>query len=141
MTINERGISPEMEIFHSLGKNMPEENLSPEKSVFLSVVEIILALLLFALSIALAVHAVSSYKAGNVFYGVKYTGFAILILSGCFDPVNYVWLCLPFTSKLVVKGRAGKIQMACLATGLFIVVANWLFAGFAAIGYYFFHRG
>lgn len=63
--------------------------------------EIILGLALFVASLALARYAFSLYAQGKQYGALEVIGFSIIVLGGCFDPVNFIWICLPFTRKQV----------------------------------------
>jgi hypothetical protein len=55
---------------------------------------------------------------GKVFESMESTGVVIVVLSGCCDPINFLWLCLPFTfSSLTTKRPLSKVQATLAAVG------------------------
>jgi hypothetical protein len=82
-------------------------------------IEIATALLVFVAFVALATYTIHLYLRDGISYNVAAVGgFALVVLGGCFDPVNFLWLCLPFTFRdVVVPARYSQI-------GLFVGLAG-----------------
>jgi hypothetical protein len=94
-----------------------------------STVAIPFALVLFIGSLALAWHAISYFGSGQTFHGVEFTGFSIMVFSGCLDPINFLWLFLPFTARPVTPPtRFARFRLPLTIIGLFLLVTG-RFAG------------
>ena len=63
--------------------------------------QIILGVLLFAASLATGWHANKLYVQGKHYSAIEAAGLSLMIMGGSFDPINYIWLCLPFTRNQV----------------------------------------
>jgi hypothetical protein len=63
------------------------------------VVEVFVGILLFAASVGIAFHAWNLNVQGRTFAAVESFGISIVVAGGCLNPVNFIWLCLPFTRK------------------------------------------
>jgi hypothetical protein len=88
------------------------------------IVEIVFALGLFVVCVALATHAVRLFiRNGLSFNVVEISGGAMMFLGGCFDPVNFVWLCLPFTTdKVASPGRYSRLGVVIVAVGISVLL-------------------
>jgi hypothetical protein len=92
-----------------------------------SMVVIPLALVLVVISLALAWHAIFLFDGGQICPGIKFIGLSIVVLGGSFDPINYLWLCLPFAGhEVVVPTRYARFSLPFFYVGLFFFIAGWL---------------
>jgi hypothetical protein len=93
----------------------------------LSVIEIALAVVVFALSMFMAYLGYSHYEAGEVARGIVDSGLSIACLGGCFEPRNALWLMLPFTINPLDKKSPHKIQIILWAIGFSIFLIGILY--------------
>lgn len=92
-----------------------------------SMVVIPLALVLVGISLALAWHAIFIFDSGQICPSIKLIGLSIVVLGGSFDPVNYLWLCLPFAGhEVVAPTRYARFSLPFFCVGLFCFIAGWL---------------
>jgi hypothetical protein len=86
---------------------MSDPELRPPKSdprIELSeIVAIPLGVVLVVMSLASAWHGISLLESGQIHKGIKSFGFSMMILGASFDPINFIWLCFPFTARLAVR--------------------------------------
>jgi len=58
--------------------------------------------------------------------GLKLLGFSQWILGGCFDPVNWLWLWLPFTfSEIVQSPKCSRYVWPFMLIGFICIVIGW----------------
>jgi len=101
-------------------KSAPRE-LKPQSKM----AEVILGLALLAGSFALAAHAVSLYTQGKQYNVLEDAGFSIIVLGGSFDPVNFIWLCLPFTrNQVAVPARFATVGWIIGGIGVMFFVVG-----------------
>jgi hypothetical protein len=97
-----------------------------------TVVEVVVGVALLIGSIALAREAAMQFQAGKQFSVIEDVGLAIGVLGGCLDPINFVWICLPFTKNHVATSpQFAKIGWAVSGIGfLFFIIGligkHWL---------------
>ena len=69
---------------------------------------------------ASALHADSLAGTGQPFAVIEFTGLSIATLGGCFDPINFLWICLPFAfHKVAVPTRFERFsRVLCVIGGI-----------------------
>jgi hypothetical protein len=89
--------------------------------------ELAIAILLLIAAIVLAWHALQLFFSDQPFAGTRFIGFALVMLSGCFDPSRFVILFMPFTPRTasIRPARFAPIQYAFAGLGLIIVFVAW----------------
>lgn len=74
-------------------------------------------------AVALASRGVFVALRGDTFAGIKLIGFATMLLGGSFDPINCIWMCLPFTFRPVtVPTSYARLGLPLIFTGLIVTV-------------------
>ena len=63
------------------------------------VVEVFVGILLFIASIFIAFHAWNLNSQSKTFTAIESAGLSIMVAGGSINPINFIWLCLPFTRK------------------------------------------
>jgi len=87
---------------------------------------VIAAIWLCALSLWMAGNAVSDFNRGYPFTAFKCAGVSIIFLSGCCDPVNWLWNLTPFFVGEVVQPCRYVRYFWCFAgIGYLLVVVGW----------------
>jgi hypothetical protein len=105
------------------------DNISPSKLLPRSFAgELALAIAPFAGSAALVWHAIVEARQGKSHFTVMDTvGFALVIFGGCFDPVNFAALFLPWVWNEVAEPTPfRKMALFFYGAGLFMVVVTWI---------------
>ncbi|WP_144007141.1 hypothetical protein [Pelomonas sp. KK5] len=92
--------------------------------------EIVTGLALLAISGAVANYAFHLWVGGKSFQAVELFGLSICFLGGCLDPINWIWICLPFTRNLIAE--SGRFAVA----GWIIIGLGWLVFVVGMIGKY-----
>ena len=106
---------------------LPEKWTKPEVRRDLTPPEFIIALAMCVGGIALAWHTATLYVAGKPCEATMFAGFTCIVLGGCFDPLNFLWLCLPFTrDQIVFPTRYDAISGILSCVGLVVVLAGWV---------------
>ena len=73
-------------------------------------VQIVLGLMLFTGSLAIAWHAVQLDIQGKQYSSIEAAGLSLIVIGGSLNPVNFLWMCLPFTrNELVAPSRFAPI--------------------------------
>ena len=89
------------------------------------VFEVVAGLGLLVVSGVLADHAFHFWSNGKSFQAVELSGISICCLGGCFDPVNWIWICLPFTrNDIAESGRFAKAGWAIIGLGWLVFVVG-----------------
>lgn len=89
--------------------------------------EVIAGLAMLAVSGVLADHAFQLWSRGKSFQAVELFGISICCLGGCFDPVNWMWICLPFTRNHITEpGRFAKAGWIIIGLGWLVFVVGMI---------------
>jgi hypothetical protein len=89
--------------------------------------------LALVLSLTLIWHATDLFLDDHKYAAVMNAGLAFIIWGGCFDPINFLWLCLPFAFKRVFSSNKFDVAgPSFLHLGLLLVLYGlikdeWLF--------------
>ena len=82
------------------------------------------------ISVACAGWAVSLFVNGHSFTGLKVLGVSIIFLGGCFDPINWLWLCIPFTFSTVVQPPLySRFSFPIWCAGFVLILLGWIHDG------------
>jgi hypothetical protein len=84
--------------------------------------EIALSVILVSIGANFAVQAFVLFKAGRIFDCVIYTSISMVVLGGCFDPFNFLWYCLPFTLRPIVRRPLHPIGIGLSLAGLIVLL-------------------
>ncbi len=86
-----------------------------------------ISVLLFVCSLAIAGYGAYRFVDGHPYTGLKFVGFSITVLGGCFDPINYLWLLLPFTFSHIVKSpRYARLTFPVMIIGWVLIIIGWV---------------
>ena len=108
------------------------DSVSRELKPQSTAIEVVLGIALLVGSIALMREAVLLYFKGKQFSMLEDVGLSIIVLGGCLDPINFIWICLPFTRNHVAASpRFAKIGWVISGIGsIFFVIGligrHWL---------------
>ena len=100
----------------------PKPELKPASREASTLATIVLAsvglvLLAFSLSNFLRLHTAA---------GMKLLGFSLFVFGGCFDPVNWLWLWLPFTfSEIVQPSKYSRYIWPFVLIGFICIAIGW----------------
>lgn len=89
--------------------------------------EIALRALFFLISAGIAFHAFTEMVNGQAWSGVRTAGFALIAFGAAFSPLNFLYMCLPWTTKpLKEELLLGDFVMTIIGVvGLVVVVVGW----------------
>jgi hypothetical protein len=83
--------------------------------------------ILLVCSIAIAWYGFHRFIDGQTYAGLKLVGLSIMVFGGCLDPINFLWLCLPFTfSHVVASPRHARITLPLIAVGWVFLIIGWV---------------
>jgi len=91
-----------------------EESRKQEAKRFHALVEILAALPLFAVALALGYAANELLQKGRTFDALEAMGWALGFLGGCFDPVNAFWFWLPFNITYKEVAAPTRLKWLCV---------------------------
>jgi hypothetical protein len=107
---------------------MPPESESRTLKAFSVEVTIMARIVVLAAGLALALQAVALTHEGQMYRGLEMAGISIVVLVGSFDPINTLWLFLPFTWRpvavpatnrfKVLRGIMGLVGLMLFISGL-----------------------
>ena len=88
-------------------------------------------IILGAIGVVLLVFAILDFLGGRGYTGMKLLGFSLWCMGGCFDPVNALWLAIPWTFSFVVQSP-GKARFFFLfwGVGALLVIIGWMGDGY-----------
>lgn len=90
-------------------------------------IETVAGLVLLGISVALGDYAFKLHSSGKSFQAVELFGVAICCLGGCFDPVNWIWMCLPFTkNRISESGRLAGLGWVIIGLGWMVLVVGMI---------------
>ena len=89
--------------------------------------EILAGLALLAIAVTLASYAFRLHTSGKSFQALELSGIAVCCLGGSLDPVNWIWVCLPFTRNHVAEaGRFAGLGWVIIGLGWIIFVVGMI---------------
>lgn len=91
--------------------------------------ERVVSLLCIAIGLSTFFYGISILMNGESDRAMRYVGFSLLSFGLSFDPINYIWLCLPFSFKPLYKkqerGLAVIISLLLWFGGSALIFSNW----------------
>ena len=107
--------------------NPENESANGKNRAPFSLAEELLAFAFIVIGIVLLCYAAVLAHRGGVFPVMEHGGLALMLFFGAFDPINFLWLCLPFTVQPRRPMRsASTAQKAIGIIGLFFLVVGWV---------------
>jgi len=86
-----------------------------------------LGVALFVAGVAVTWTAIMQAHQGNQFTAAELLGLALVIFGGCFDPVNFVCIALPFFKRIVADSPPlKKVAWFFWGVGSLLAVAGWI---------------
>ena|SRR5271168_982621 len=89
--------------------------------------EYMAALIVLALSVGVGIGVYFLYKAKNFGPAIILGGLDMILLAGCFDPINALWHLVPFTFHPLVKRPYSLEQRILRRAGFFVVVVGVIY--------------
>jgi len=85
------------------------------------------ALFLLAISAAIARYALQIRDSGKSFQALELAGIAVCFFGGCFDPLNWLWTCLPFTKTQIAEpARFAALGWVIIGIGWVVFVVGMI---------------
>jgi len=111
----------------TVGPSTPDESQTRQLDSFPAGVAVSLSIALFIGSLVLAWYAVSSAGSGQAFTVIKRAGLSMIVLGGCVDPMNFLWICLPFTrNRVSAPMRFARFGRPFLLFGLIVFLVGFV---------------
>lgn len=90
-------------------------------------IEVCLSIALIVGGLFIVRFAYQAVAEARYFQGIEDCGFALVVFAGAIDPINFLWLCLPFTIKEIKTPARFSVGAAiCGGFGALSVFIGWL---------------